>query len=163
MDRTTTAFQGSEADPMLDFLRSVTECRLEIKRLKSRVAELDSQSKKSTPSPGGTPGGGGDTHGHESLWAALADARDRAEQVAVKREEQIKAVEVFISKIPDTRHRTILRLKYLKGLNWTRMQFALREEGVYYSDRHLRRMHGKALASARTVWDGLPEEERQWR
>lgn len=139
-------------DPVRDFLRSAVETRIEVKRHQRRIALLESQCTKVTAASSAAPGGGSPDHGRESLWAALADARAEEERLMKAALERHRSVEQFIKDIPDTQHRTLLRLRYLEGMSWTKLQFALCDEGVYYSDRHLRRMHDAALESARELW-----------
>ena len=139
-------------DPVKDFLRSAVERRIEVKRHKRRLALLESQCTQIPAPPSAAPGGGGDTHGRESLWAALADAREEEARLIKAELEQYRTVELFIKYIPDTTHRTLLRLRYLEGMSWTKLQFALCDEGVYYSDRHLRRIHDAAVEEARKLW-----------
>lgn len=139
-------------DPVKDFLRSAVESRLEVKRHQRRMALLESQCTRVTSSMSAAPGGGGSDHGREGLWAALADARAEEERLMKASLEQYRSVELFIKYIPDTQHRSLLRLRYLEGMSWTRLQFALCDEGVYYSDRHLRRIHDAAIESARELW-----------
>ena len=147
-------------DSVVDFLRSAVESRLDIKRHRRRMALLESQCTRVTASLSGMPGGGGDVHSKESLWATLADAREEEERLIRAEIEQHKSVELFIRYIPNPMHRSLLRLRYLEGMSWTRLQFALCDEGIYYSDRHLRRIHDAALASAEELWrNGGPWEE----
>jgi DNA-directed RNA polymerase specialized sigma24 family protein len=147
-------------DPVKEFLYSAIEARIDVKRHKRRVQELDAQCARLTANMSGMPRGGGDDHSHEAMWNALADAREQ-ELLAMKRaEEQKQTVDLFITHIPKSQHRSVLKLRYVEGMSWTRMQFALCDEGVYYSDRHIRRIHDKALDVARELWAaGGPWEE----
>ena len=144
--------QETKYDPVKEFLRSAIEARIDIRRHKKRVAELDAQCARLVAKMNGMPGGGGDDHSHEQMWNQLAEER-AAELRAMKRaEEQKEAVEDFISHLPCAIHRSILKLKYADDKNWPQVLFALYEEGVYYSERQLYRHHGDALQEARALW-----------
>lgn len=138
-------------------MRSASEARLDARRHQRRVQELESQCARRTAAPSGTPGGG--EHGLEELWALLADARDEEVQAIRSARAREGEVNAFIQSLPISLHRTILRLKYLECMSWTRLQFALCDEGVYYSDRQLRRIHGAALESARLIWKTRQEDD----
>lgn len=140
-------------DPVKDFLCSAVESRLDVKRHRRRIALLESQCTKITASLSAVPGGGGTEHGKEGLWATLADAHREEEELVKVSLERYRAVEDFVEKVPDTTYRAILKLRYLEGMSWTRLQFALCDEGVYYSDRHLRRIHDAAVDAAREIWE----------
>ena len=144
---TTTDF---EKDPVREFLESAKEAKLEIARHRERVEELESRCTRMTANMSATPGGGNsDT---QQLWATLAEERDK-ELAAEKRElEKYHAVESFINRVPDERFRAILRLRYLNVLGWIRVQMKLYESGIFYSESHIKKLHGMALESARELW-----------
>lgn len=139
-------------DPVKEFLRSAIEARIDLRRHKKKVAELDAQCARLVANMNGMPGGGGDDHRHEQLWNQLAEAREQ-ELLAMKRAvEQERTVECFINCLPCAIHRSILKLKYVDDKNWPQVLFALYEEGIYYSERQLFRHHGEALQDARALW-----------
>jgi len=129
------------------FLESATEARLEAGRRKARVAELSLRCNRLVAAAGGAPGrGGGDM---ELLWAALVDERDREQQAQLRELEQYRRVEEFIQRLPEPSHRLILRRRYLAGqTNWVQVRQRLDRDGLYYSESHLKRLHGQALSSA---------------
>lgn len=153
-------------DPVVTFLRSATAAKLEVSRRSRRIQILESQCTRITTAPRATAGGGGGRNDREDLLAELADARDE-EDLAIRRElELYRTVSLFIDHISDPISRFILRLRYLEGCTWTDAQRKLYQDGTYYSERHLRRLHGKALDEARTLWrtqgpwcEALTEEE----
>ena len=137
-------------DPVITFLRSATAAKLEVSRRSRRIQILESQCTRVTTALHPVAGGGGNDR--ETLLAELADARDE-EDLAIRRElEQYRTVSLFIDHISDPISRFILRLRYLEGCTWTDAQRKLYQDGTYYSERHLRRLHGKALDEARTLW-----------
>ena len=143
----TTEF---ERDPVREFLESASEAKLEIARHHARVAELESRATKVTASLHAAPGGGGsDT---QQIWVVLAEERDKAMEAEKLELERYHAVESFIDRMQDKRHRVILRLRYLNALSWIRVQMKLYESGFYYSESHIKKLHGKALNAARELW-----------
>lgn len=70
--------------------------------------------------------------------------------------DQYHAVERFIARLGDPVCRTVLRLRYLEGLSWTQLQKRLYQDGLYYSERQIFRLHGAALQEARELWPKEP-------
>lgn len=138
-------------DPVITFLRSATAAKLEVSRRSRRIQILESQCTRITTAPKPTTGGG--QNNREDLLAELADARDE-EDLAIRRElEQYRTVSLFIDHISDPISRFILRLRYLEGRSWADVQRSLYEDGVYYSERHLRRLYRRALDEAQERWE----------
>ena len=54
----------------------------------------------------------------------------------------------------------MLKLRYLDCLSWERVQELLSRSGVFYSDRHIYRLHGEALEAARRLWAQDNKEEK---
>ena len=141
----------TERDPVKEFLRSALEAKLEAKRRSRRVKELESRCTKMTAAPDSGACGGGNAD-REALWALLADERSKEETALHEELSQYKDVEDFIARLDDPVHRAILRLRYLEGLGWVKLQQQLYRDGVYYSERHITRLHGAALEEARELW-----------
>lgn len=139
-----------EKDPVRRFLTSAVEAKLEIARHKMRAEELESRCTKVTASMSGMPGGGGADA--QALWAALADERTKEHEAELRETEAYHRVESFIDKLPSSTHRTILRLRYLNDMDWVKVQMQLYDAGIFYSERHIYRLHGEALESARELW-----------
>jgi hypothetical protein len=137
-------------DPVLDFLSSAIEAKLEIIRHRMRAEELESRCTKVTASMSGMPGGGNSDA--QLLWSTLVDERDK-ERAAEKRETEVyRSVENFISEIPNKTYRAILKLRYLNGLEWVNVQMKMYEAGIFYSERHIYRLHDCAIEAARELW-----------
>lgn len=139
-----------EKDSVRKFLASAMEAKLEIARHKMRAEELESRCTKVTASMSGMPGGGGADA--QALWAALADERAKEREAELRETEAYHRVEEFIDKLPNSDHRAILRLRYLSGMGWVNVQMKLYDAGIFYSERHIFRLHGEALESARELW-----------
>lgn len=132
------------------FLESAIEAKTEIQRFKSRVAELESRCEKVTPGMSGMPGGGGSDA--QAMWSLLADERAKLLESIKQELKAYHSVEAFINEIPDRYHRAILRLRYLSSMGWVGVQMKLYESGVFYSERHIYRLHDEALDSAAELW-----------
>lgn len=144
-------------DPAREFLDSVRYARLEYHRLSEKVKLLETQCEHITATLKATPGGGSaDT---EKIWAALADESGRLYRQLRAVLERTGEVEDFIEKLPDPRHRLILKLRYLDSMRWPEVNRHMSQGGVYYSDRQMFRLHGEALNSARALWAATHEEE----
>ena len=142
------------ADPVREFLRSGLEARLEVRRHQRRTEELESRCTRLVAQMTGMPAGGGS--GLEATWAALADERQEEQRLVQAELDQYHAVERFIARLGDPVCRTVLRLRYLEGLSWTQLQKRLYQDGLYYSERQIFRLHGAALQEARDLW---PKEQ----
>lgn len=133
------------------FLRSGLEAKVEARRHMRRVEALESLCTRVTASPQSLPGGGGVDR--ETLLASLADARTEAERAVQAELAQYRTVEGFIAGLPDPTSRIVLRLRCLEGRSWADVQRSLYEDGVYYSERHLRRLYQRALDEAQERWE----------
>jgi hypothetical protein len=139
-----------------ELLESVQEAKLEIARHRARAMELESRCTKMTASMSGMPRGGGSDA--QLLWSTLADYRDKEFEAEQRELEAYRSVEEFISMLPSRKHRTVLRLKYLDCLSWVKVQMKMYDIGDFYSERHIYRIHDKALESAEEVWKNLRGE-----
>lgn len=150
----TAKFSGAR-----EFLESVQEAKAEIARHRTRALELESRCEKVTASMSGMPRGGGSDS--QLLWATLADFRNKEFEAERRELEAYKSVEEFIDKIPYRKHRTVLRLKYLECLSWVKVQLKMYEVGDFYSERHVYRLHEKALESAERLWKQIGGESNE--
>jgi len=141
-----------------DFLRSVREARIETRRCEYRLEELRAQCERTTASYGGlAPGGAGDDH-KDALLVAAAEQTEELHRRTLCYVRRIRAVEDFIASLPDVRQRTVLRLRYVDGLRWDAVREGMAEYGLNYEDRQVYRLHGAALAEARTRFPAWAEE-----
>jgi len=132
-----------------EFLRSVREARVETRRCEFRLEELRAQCEKVTASYGPLmPGGGGDDH-KDGLLAAAAEQAGELNERRVYYLRRQWLVEQFITRVPEPKHRVILRLRYVDLLRWDGVLSGMQEYGLYYSERGMFKLHGEALAEAR--------------
>lgn len=138
------------ADPAKEFLLSARWAKVEVRRLKMKVAELETQVEHITANYSGMPRGGSSEVA--AAWTALAALRSEylAQQVVAEQKE--KAVSDFIDLLPSPESREVLHLRYCLQLRWTEIASELRASGYYYSERQVFRLHGKALNEARRLW-----------
>lgn len=141
----------NRGDPVREFLESVRDARFEVRRSEIKLEELEAQSTSITARMTGMPGGGGDVHKDHAL-IALAMARSALEITRAEAEAKVREVEWFINLLPDVRHRAVLTFYYVHLFKWPRVVEELEKCGMYYSDRHIFRLHGDALQSARMLW-----------
>ena len=139
----------NEGAAVLSFLESAGAAALERKRLQRRLEGLNKQRAELRTRRGTAA----------RRIGTLIDVEREREVAATQRElESYREVEEFLDRIPDATYRTILRRRYLDvGLSWTEIQDRLAEDGVYYSQRHIIRLHTQAVEAARTLW----QEERE--
>ena len=127
------------------YLLQAKEARAESRRRHLRVQELDARCKSITAKMNGMPGGGGDRHSLEQAYIALAEERT-AELEAIKEENRkYHEVEDLINEVSKPERRAVLRLRYLRGLGWVRIETEMMRDGWYYCDRHLFRLRDAAL------------------
>ena len=133
-----------------EFLESAGTAALECKRLRRRLkvlterrAEFQTQRRA----------------GARKIARLICDEWER-ELAAVEREqERYRTVEAFLEQIPDEMYRMILRRRYLDvGLSWEEIRERLEEDGVFYSQRHITRLHTQALEAAQLLWDRVGKE-----
>ena len=161
--------ENKREDPVRAFLDSVREARFNEARCRRKLQEMDAQCRSITAQMTGMPGGGSADPHKDGAWAALADQaallRELYDQAALLRELYDQAVrretdvERFISRLEKDTHRILLRLKYVDLLTWNCVQERMQENGIYYSERQIYRIHGEALQEARKLWARLHPEE----
>lgn len=152
-------YSTNTKDPVREFLDSVRTARVEYNRLSEKIRGLEAQCMSVTATLSATPGGGGGGDA-EKMWAALADESARLYPLLKAAMEQERRVENFIDRIPNDSYRLMLKLRYLDCLSWERVQELLSRSGVFYSDRHIYRLHGEALEAARRLWAQDNKEEK---
>ena len=144
-------------DSVRDFLESAKWAHAKAARLSRKIAQLTTQVEHITPSYSGMPSGGnGDS---SAAWAALAQLRLEYQEELVKAERQEKRVADFVESLPTPLYRELLNLRYCEGLRWPEVVEALKVSGYYYTDRHVFKIHGRALNEAREKWKETDNEQ----
>lgn len=139
-----------EEASVLNFLESAGAAALESRRLRRRLDGLGERRSQLRLRKGAAA----------RRLARLLDEEQERELAAVKLElESYRKVEAFLARIPDGTYRTILRRRYLDvGLSWSEIRDRLEEDGLYYSERHIARLHTQAVEAAQTLWNREREE-----
>ena len=138
-------------DPCRAFLDSYREAKFEVRRLGEKLQQLTARVTKMTATLSDEPKGGGADR--NQLLAAFADATASVQKkycAAIKRQQD---VENFIDSVGGDLNRIILRLRYVELMRWPDIQKKMEEANLYYTDRHLFRLHGEALNAARREWE----------
>lgn len=133
------------------FLESAEEALTECKRIRRRVDDLSTQCEKLVRQNGlAQPG-----ETLQALWKLLEEERIRELEAVRQEMARYREVEEFIARIPDPMGRTILRRRYLDGDGtWVNVCFRLERDGVYYSERQVRRIYASAMLAAQLLWEG---------
>ena len=140
---------------VVDFLESAEAAALEVKRLRRRLDELKARREELQTQKGAVA---------RRIAQRIADEQARELAVVSEELESYRRVEAFVAQMPEKTHRTILRRRYLDtGKSWTEIQDDLARDGLYYSQRHLLRLHTQALEAARELWEQEREEGGQRR
>ena len=149
-------------DPVRAFLNSVLESRIEIKRLRKKIAALESRATSITAQLSGMPRSGGADS--QAVLAALADAtRDYYARLAQAERRELEVVE-FIESLPTQDSRVILKLRYVDRKRWSQVLAELKAAGKDIAEARMFRLHGAALNEARNKWKELHhDEERDFR
>jgi hypothetical protein len=147
-------------DALTEFLCSLRLARQEIRLCRERIEELENAAARITAAWKEAPGGRGDVH-KDATVIALADKRSELLEQERAYAEQMLAVESFISRLEDPVYRAILELRYVKLLRWPQVVEELKKRDVWYTDRHVARLHGQALAAARRLWNADMKGEKQ--
>lgn len=140
------------------FLASVRDARVELRRCEAQLEQLRSQCESTTAVLSAAPGGGGGDVHRDTLWALCAEQGEELLRRQTEYRQQIGAVEAFISRLPDARHRTILRLRYVDLLPWRAVLEEMQSYGMYYSERQMYDLHRAGLRAAKRQWNEQRED-----
>lgn len=144
-------------DELKEFLGSVQEARFQYHRAVSREQELRERCENMTTNWDAGPHGSGDVHKDGPL-VALAQAHGMLKPLYLEWERAEEAVDRFLDGITDVRYRAILKYRYVDLYKWPRVIRELEKSGIYYEERQVYRLHGKALNEARELWRARQEE-----
>lgn len=136
------------------FLDQVGDYKCRVRRCEYQIEELSAKCRKSTTSwePGGGCGSGCDTHKDANL-IMLCEKKEVLTRLLKDQDAAVAAVEGFIAKLPDYRHRAIMKLRYVDLLRWGEVEAELCAAGLPYSERQIYNLHGNALKAARKLWE----------
>lgn len=138
-------------DELRRFLESPRDLRTEIDRLKKQRQADWELATSITQGYAGMPGGGGQ-EGPKSSWTNLLEHDAKLAERINEYLRAVDRVQNFISKVPDPVQRLVLELRYINGMKWPEVEDALFGE-YSYSLRNIYNIHGRALSSARRIWE----------
>ena len=138
-------------DEVKAFLGQVQQAKYRFQRCLWQIEDLRLRCESITSSWNPNPGGSGDVHKDGPL-AALADKRTELDRMYREWKTWEEEVNRFLEKLPDYRHRVILCLRYVDLLRWPVVRERMASVGLYYEERQMFNLHGKALEAARTLW-----------
>ena len=144
-------------DSVREFLESAKWAHAKAARISRKIEQLTTQVEHITPSYSGMPGGG--SADVSAAWVTLAQLRSDYEDELARAEAQEKSVADFIESMPTPLYRELLHYRYCLGLRWPAVIEALQSTGSYYSDRHVFKLHGRALNEARQIWKEKENEQ----
>ena len=134
--------QITENDRKKKYLRSYRDHVRRIHRIEAEVAELRAMKlHPSMKSGDGMPHGSG---GQNDLSGYAADLDSMIRELAAEKRQRLKAYQQIlgqIGRLPNESEKDVLFYRYIKGLDWWEIA-----EKMQYSQRHVTRLHGKALA-----------------
>ena len=144
-------------DPVREYLNSVLESRMEIKRIRRKLDLLEARALNVTSQLTGMPRGG--SSDRDAVLAALADATaDYYRRLAEAEQHELEVLN-FIDSIPDQMQRVILKLRYVDRKRWPSVLSYLQKEGVDIQDRRMFQLHGEALKAARELYKEIHHDE----
>ena len=144
-------------DQVREFLESAKWARVKALRLARKINQLASQVEHIVPSYSGMPSGGsGDV---TAAWTSFVQLREDYIREKARAERIEKEVSEFVESLPSPECREILQLRYCLGLKWPEVNEQLRASGLYYTERSIYRLHGKALNEAREKWREINYDE----
>lgn len=138
-------------DDTRSFLDSVRRAKERLAAAQARCETLWDATTKTTTAWTLTPGGGGDVHKDAAL-SALSDAAAEMHSAEEDLYQSVRGVSDFIHRIDGAIFQTILHLRYVGLMPWEEVADHLQKQNIYYSQRHITRLHGQALNAARRQW-----------
>lgn len=144
-------------DPVREYLNSVLESRMEIKRVRRKLDLLEARALNVTSQLTGMPRGG--SSDRDAVLAALADATaDYYRRLAEAEQHELNVLQ-FIDAIPDQMQRIILKLRYIDRKRWPGVLSELERFGEQMDRATMFRLHGKALNAARELYKEIHHDE----
>lgn len=142
--------QLSESEKKKRYLRGYRISIRRLKRLQSELTEVRSMKLGVSVNYDGMPHGSNGT-GDLSGYAADLDKLERGIQAErYRRIKNYKSIKKCIDGLEDDRESDVLFYRYIKGFEWYQAA-----EVMGFSERHITRLHGKALAHLNVPKDVL--------
>lgn len=113
----------------------------EIKEQQKRLAELEAAAAGCTKKITGLPSGRGVSDKLGKYAAQIADLRALLDLNLKKCFYELNKLDRYIQSVDDSQMRTILTLRYIRGLTWQRIAFEIGK----YDEQYPRRKHNNFL------------------
>lgn len=146
-------------DPVREFLGSVLESRIEVKRIERKLAVLEARVTKITTELTGMPGGG--PSDRNAALAAFADLNGDYYKRLIAAENREIEVSDFINRLQNPDSRAILKLRYVDCKRWPKVLDALNRAGRDISVDWMFKLHGRALNEARELYKENYHDEKR--
>ena len=104
----------------------------EIKEQQRRLAELEETATNCSAQITGLPSGNGISDKTGNYAAQIADLRALLDSNLKKCFDELNRLNRYIQSVDDSQMRTILRLRYIRGLTWQRIAFEIGEHDEQY-------------------------------
>ena len=140
----------TETEKKKQYLRGYRISIRRLKRLQAELTEVRSMKLGVSVNYDGMPHGSNGT-GDLSGYAADLDKLERGIQAErYRRIKNYKSIKKCIDGLEDDRESDVLFYRYIKGFEWYQVA-----EVMGFSERHITRLHGKALAHLNVPKDVL--------
>lgn len=140
------------------FLKSAQSAYIEAMSYQVKAQALRERCESITSQWKDVPGGGGGSVQKDSALVYLADCLAGLEAARAVWLSRCAAVDSFVQAIEPLEQRIILELRYLNNLKWDAVMIGLQNVGLYYSEREMYYLHGRALKTAEKLWEELHED-----
>ena len=152
--------KAMRAEPVIKFLNSVSELRMEAARLRYNAASLERRLEALEQAGDLSPQ---TSLERASLLSRLSTARRLCAEKRLEAEQREAEVLMLIEALPFASWRAVLRLRYCDGLRWCGgkdghpcVLSGMAEAGLYYSERQMYRLHLSALEAAAQLFSTSP-------
>ena len=138
-------------DPVREFLNSVLEARIEVKRIERKLKVLEARVLNITSQLTGMPSGG--AADRNAVLAAYSDISHDYYERLIEAEKREVEVSDFINRLPTSDSRIILKLRYVDCKKWPKVLVELNKAGRDISSDWMFKLHGRALNEARELYN----------
>lgn len=130
----------------VEYLQGYQRALLEWQRLCEEADRLRALGARVTSTFDGIPAGQSGRSKVEAAVEGVSEVLAKADAAKLNVAARRAEVEAAIALLPDERHRTVLRMRYLNGYSWHRVA-----DECGYGERHVRRLHRDALVEIAAI------------
>lgn len=136
---------------MKEFFQAVWDAEGRVRRLKRRKARFEDMARSLGANLSGMPSNHNRTSKVEYAACELAQLQTDLENELSEQIHLISLATQIIKRIPASKHRQVLELRYIDGMPWA----DITKEMGYQDDRSVYKVHGAALLSAKQCAGGI--------